>query len=164
MTGRHRGHEPGGHGYAGGAEQALREILVHREGGSQLAAARVGHADHVEDRLQRAPLAGATVQREEQHVGPPNDGKFGEALGEHFALLLLELRHRGRRRAHCAAQHVCLLGIIEEPGARVHDVDVVFAAAQRGDDLGGAGERDGAFCGGAACKNGDAHQRMPASW
>ena len=53
--------------------------------------------------------------------------------------------------------------IVEQAPGRVYHADGVVAAAQRRDDLRGAGESHGALRRRAAGQDGDPHQRMPAS-
>src|SRR5881628_2886787 len=100
VLGRDRRHEPGGNRHPGGAEEPLREVLVHGERAAQRAAPRVRHADDVQDRLQRAAFAAARVQAEQEDVRLPDGRELCQLGGEEMTLLLVELGGRGGLWAH----------------------------------------------------------------
>ena len=67
-----------------GDEDALRGGLVHRDGGSEHARARVGDAEHVERALDQAVFTEFAMQRIEDDSRVLLADFFGERLGMEF--------------------------------------------------------------------------------
>ena len=164
VLGGDRRHEPRRCGHARGAEQALGEVLVHRQRARERAASGVGDADHVEHGLERAALAAPAVEAGEEHLGPGHGGESRDPLRQEAPLALVEVREVRQGAAHVAGEQPPLVLGGEQAAGRIDDAHFMLPLAQRGDDLGGARERHGPLGRRPAGEHGDLHQRMPASW
>ena len=67
-------HQPVGGGHSGGAEEPLGDVLVEGESAAERAGTGIGNASHLEHMLDRAILAAATVEGEEDDIGRANCG------------------------------------------------------------------------------------------
>jgi len=155
-------HQPGGDLDSGRPHHALREVLVHGERARERTAAGVGDPDGLEQGLDRATLAAASVQTEEDHVRAPDRGQGGESLGEEAPLGAVQGGRIGRGADRRRQYGRLRLGG-ERAGDAVDDGDRVAPRAQRRHHRRGAGERDRPLGSRAAGQDGDPHQRIPAS-
>ena len=104
------------------------------------------------------------MHREEEHLGIPHRLELTKLLRQHPPLAFGQGVHARRCEADVATEQLTLAALVQGAAGEVYDLDVVLAAAERGDDLGGACECDGALRRGATGEHRDSHQRMPASW
>ena len=114
-------------------EQPLREVLVHRHRAAQRPRPGITHAGQLEQVLDRAVLAAAAVERQEDHVG--RRGWRGSASSPpsstpRSAAMRAGSRRRAARPATPGEQRVFGCGV-EHPGGRVDDRHLRAAGSRR---------------------------------
>ena len=116
-----------------------------------------GHADDLEQRLQRAVLPGAAVERQEDHLGVADHLQVAEAGHQEPALEGAELLDRGRSDPDRAAELPRLLRLGDVAARGVHHRHLVAALPQRGHDLHRGGQGDIALAARSTGQYGNLH-------
>src|SRR5262249_52935888 len=147
--------------HCSGAKQALRQVLVHCGSARDVIAARVRKARKIQNRLNTTVLSRTAMQSEENDIHITN---VAGIRGEHHR----RLAHAGESCAggwfgtDAAGQHLLLDTGGQPPGRRVDRYYLMPEAAQRGDDLSSAGDRDIALLTRATKQNRDLHAGIVA--